>query len=190
VSEGAARARLFVALDLPPEVRDRLAAWGREQTRGREGLRLVDAAMLHVTLCFLGWREEGEAEGIGAAVAACAAPVPDLAVGEAAWLPPRRPRVLAVDLEDGRGAVGELQRRVSDALVATAGYEPERRAYRPHVTVARVRGRARLRAFELDPPARVAFTGAALTLYRSTLRRDGAFYSPLVRVGLVRATTG
>jgi 2'-5' RNA ligase len=184
VSERPARARLFVALDLPAEVRDVLAAWGREQTSGREGLRLVDAAMLHVTLCFLGWREEREAEAIGAAIAACAAPVPDLALGEAAWLPPRRPRVLAVDLEDGSGAAGDLQRRVSDALVATAGYEPERRAYRPHVTVARVRGGARLRAFELDAPARTPFGGAALTLYSSTLRRDGAVYSPLARVGL------
>jgi RNA 2',3'-cyclic 3'-phosphodiesterase len=184
VSERPARARLFVALDLPAEVRDGLAAWGREQTRGREGLRLVDAAMLHVTLCFLGWCDEGEAEAIGAAVAACAAPVPDLALGEAAWLPPRRPRVLAVDLEDGSGAVGDLQRRVSDALVATAGYEPERRAYRPHVTVARVRGGARLRAFELDAPTRNSFRGAALTLYSSTLRREGALYTPLARVGL------
>jgi RNA 2',3'-cyclic 3'-phosphodiesterase len=184
VSERPARARLFVALDLPAEVRDVLAAWGREQTRGREGLRLVDAAMLHVTLCFLGWREEGEAEAIGAAVAACAAPVPDLAVGDAAWLPPRRPRVLAVDLEDGSGALAELQRRVSDAMVATAGYAPERRGYRPHVTVVRVRGGTRLRAFELDAPASVSFQGAALTLYSSALRRDGALYSPLARVGL------
>ena len=184
MSERPARARLFVALDLPAEVRDVLAAWGRQQTRGREGLRLVDAAMLHVTLCFLGWREAGAAESIGAAVAACAAPVLDLALGKAAWLPPRRPRVLAVDLEDGSGAVGDLQRRVSDALVATAGYEPERRAYRPHVTVARVRGGGRLRAFELDAPARLSFPGAALTLYSSTLRRDGAVYSPLARVAL------
>jgi 2'-5' RNA ligase len=184
VSERPARARLFAALDLPAEVREELAAWGREQTGGREGVRLVDAAMLHVTLCFLGWREEEEAEAIGAAVIACAAPVPDLAVGEAAWLPPRRPRVLAVDVEDGGGAVGALQRRVSDALVAAAGYEPERRAYRPHVTVARVRGGARLRAFELDAPPRIPFRGAALTLYRSSLRRDGALYSPLARVAL------
>jgi RNA 2',3'-cyclic 3'-phosphodiesterase len=184
VSERPARARLFVALDLPAQVREGLAAWGREQTRGREGLRLVDASMLHVTLCFLGWHEEGEAGAIGAAVTACAAPVPDLAVGQAAWLPPRRPRVLAVDLEDGSGAAGELQRRVSDVLVATAGYEPERRAFRPHVTVARVRSGTRQGAFELDPPPRTSFQGAALTLYRSTLRRDGALYSPLARVGL------
>jgi RNA 2',3'-cyclic 3'-phosphodiesterase len=183
VTERPERARLFVALDLPAEVRDVLAAWGREQTRRREGLRLVDSAMLHVTLCFLGWRGIDEAEGIGATVLACAAPVPDLALGEAAWLPPRRPRVLAVDLEDA-GAVGALQRRVSDALVAAAGYEPERRPYRPHVTVARVSRGARLRAFDLEPPPPTPFRGAALTLYRSTLRRAGALYTPLARVAL------
>jgi RNA 2',3'-cyclic 3'-phosphodiesterase len=184
VNERPARARLFVALDLPEPVRHGLAAWARAQAQGREDLRLVDAEMLHVTLCFLGWREEREAEAIGAAVTACATPLPELRLGEGAWLPPRRPRVLAADLEDGAGAVAELQRRVSEALVAAAGYEPERRTYRPHVTVARVRGRARLRAFELDAPPGTPFRGSALTLYRSSLRRDGALYSPLARVGL------
>jgi 2'-5' RNA ligase len=167
---------LFVALDLPAEVRARLAEWAEQAARGREGLRLLDAGTLHVTLCFLGWRDEAEVEAIWAAVAPCAGPAPALAVGDPAWLPPRRPRVLAVDLEDADGEAAALQRRVSDALVAGAGYEPERRPFRPHVTVARVRGGTRLRAFALDPPGVPPFRGTALTLYRSTPVRGGARY--------------
>ena len=64
---GAARARLFVALDLPVTVRETLAAWGREVSGDRR-LRLVPMGALHVTLCFLGWRHEGQAEEIAALV--------------------------------------------------------------------------------------------------------------------------
>jgi len=184
VSERPARARLFVALDLPAEVREDLAAWAARVTRGRDGLRLIDADMLHLTLCFLGWREETEAEAIGETIAACAGPLPDLVVGEAAWLPPRRPRVLAVDLQDGEDALSALQSRVSEALVASIGFKPERRAFRAHVTVARVQGGVRLRPHVLDAPQTAPFRGTALTLYRSSLRRGGARYSPLARVPL------
>jgi 2'-5' RNA ligase len=184
VSERPARARLFAGLDLPEATRDELAAWAADATRGREGLRLIDATMLHVTLCFIGWREEGDAEAIGAAVTGSAAAAPELAVGGAAWLPPRRPRVLAVDLEDAGGALAALQRKVSDALVAAAGYAPERRPYRPHVTVARVRASARLRPFALDPPTVAPFRGTALTLYRSFPAPGGARYDPVARVRL------
>jgi 2'-5' RNA ligase len=184
VNERPERARQFVALDLPPEVREELAAWAAGVAGEREGLRLVPADMLHVTLAFLGWRDVAEAPHIAELALAQAMPVPDLAVAGAAWLPPRRPRVLAVDLADGGGALAELQSRVSDALAASAGFEPERRDYRPHVTVARVRKGARMSAGELPDVPERAFAGSALTLYRSRLARDGARYEPLARAGL------
>jgi 2'-5' RNA ligase len=187
---GAARARLFVALDLPEPVRESLAAWGRGIAGDGAGrrLRLVSADALHVTLCFLGWRDEGQAEEI-AALALGAVPegaaAPPLALGAAAWLPPRRPRVLAVDLADESGALGDLQARVSDALVAGAAFEPEKRPFRPHVTVARVpRGVRAGGREEPAAPAPLRFPGAALTLYRSRLSRAGAHYEPMARAEL------
>jgi 2'-5' RNA ligase len=44
--------RLFVALDLPEQVRDRIAAWQRRAAA--EGLRAVRRQALHLTLAFLG----------------------------------------------------------------------------------------------------------------------------------------
>jgi RNA 2',3'-cyclic 3'-phosphodiesterase len=177
-------ARLFVALELPGAVRAALAGWATTELGQRPELRLLAAESLHLTLCFLGWRDESELGEIGDAVAACAAPAPALALAESAWLPPRRPRVVAVDLADGVGALAALQRSVSDAMAATAAYEPEKRPYRPHVTVARVRRGARVRAGELAAPEPLEFDGAALTLFRSRLARAGASYEPLVRVEL------
>jgi 2'-5' RNA ligase len=184
VTERPERARLFVALDLPAGVREGLAAWAAEATHGHEGLRLVDSEMLHVTLAFLGWRDLDEAPRIAELVLALAAPAAGLAVGAAVWLPPRRPRVLAVDLADGNGTLAEIQRRVAAAMAAEAGYEPERRGFRPHVTVARVRKGVRVKTAELPNPPAQAFAGAALTLYRSRLAREGARYEPLGRAEL------
>ncbi|MDX6668280.1 MAG: 2,3-cyclic 3-phosphodiesterase [Solirubrobacteraceae bacterium] len=174
-------ARLFAALELPRDIVTGLAEWAAAEVGDRSELRLLAPESLHVTLCFLGWRDEAEMGDIGEAVATRAAPVPSLTFHVPIWLPPRRPRVLAVDLVDGAGALAALQRSVSDALVEAAGYEPEQRDYRPHVTVARVRGSARVRAQELAPPPAREFTGAALTLFRSRLARAGASYEPLVR---------
>lgn len=186
MSAAPARARLFVALELPARAPEALARWARRL----EGpaLRLVDPAGLHVTLCFLGWREEGEAESIGRLARECVGSPPArvaLALGDAAWLPSRRPRVLAVDLSDVEGAAAVLQARVAAALAAGAGYQPEARPFRPHVTVARVRGGARVRARDpLPETPSLRFRAAAVTLYRSRLSRAGALYEPLARAEL------
>ena len=138
-----------------------------------------------MTLCFLGSRPAEEAGAIAAAVRACAAPVPALALAGAAWLPPRRPGVLAVDLADGEGACAEVQRCLAQALGALGAYERERRRFRPHVTVARVRRGARVGRGLPELPAVGPFAGAAVTLFRSHLGRGGARYEALERVALL-----
>lgn len=177
------KARLFAALELPGDVRAELGRWAGEVAAPLPGLRVLAPESLHVTLCFLGWREAADARRIGEAVAGCAAPVPGLALGAGAWFPPRQPRVLVVEVEDREGALAALQGRVEEALVAHAGHEPEQRAYRPHVTVARARKGARPpgRREPVPPPRPLQFDGAAVTLYRSHLGRGGARYESVSR---------
>lgn len=177
--------RLFVALDLPQGARAELARWRAPLlTRAGDRLRPVAPDALHVTLCFLGGQPEEAVGAIGAAVEAAVGdgglPVPALALAAPRWLPRRRPRVLAVELDDGAGALGALQGRVADALVAGGWHAPERRPFLPHVTVARVRGDVAL-PLDVPPPAH-RFAGAAVVLYRSRTDPRGARYEPLVRV--------
>jgi 2'-5' RNA ligase len=174
--------RLFAALELPEDVVAALERWGRSCER--PGLRILPPASLHVTLAFLGSRPDEEAQEIGSAVTACAAPVDGLAVGEPAWL--GRGSALAVDLADGSGACARLQACVSDALEGLGAYTPEQRAFRPHVTVARVRKGSRVRKQVPDPPPLGPFAGAALTLFESHLSPRGARYSPIARADLPR----
>ncbi len=178
---GEERVRLFVALELPERVRDALVQW-RPAARG---LRLIEASDLHVTLCFLGWRLERETPAI---LDACATaegfPAASLTLDRPLWLPPRRPRVLAVELLDAGGALAEVQGALSEALSGGGWYTPETRPFLAHVTVARVGRGARAPAGELELPPALAFEGARVTLYRSRLSAAGARYEPLGTVAL------
>ena len=172
--------RLFVALELPDDVVATLVRWARAAEQ--PGLRLLPAESLHITLAFLGERPDTEAGAIGEAVAACAAPVPDLRLAEPAWL--GRGSALSLDLLDGAGACSSLQRCVSDALAALGAYEPEGRPFRPHVTVALVRRGARVSRRLPESPDAGAFAGTALTLFHSLLSPKGSRYRPLTRAVL------
>lgn len=175
-------ARLFVALDLPDSVVEALVGWRASLLREVDALRPASRASLHVTLAFLGWKPEEAIAPLSELVEACvrgAGGMAGLALGEPLWLPRRRPRVLAVALEDRHGQLGALQAQLVEQLVAGGWYEPEARPYLPHVTVARVGRGAAARARELPPPTALAFDGAAVVLYRSQLSPAGARYEPL-----------
>jgi 2'-5' RNA ligase len=175
---------MFVALDLPEGAQLGLAAWRDRLLEGRADLRPVAAEALHLTLVFLGWQDERAAEPIAEAAFAAgpAAPPPRLRAGGVRALPPRDPRLFALDLTDEDERAGALQAAVSDALEAGRWYRPEKRPFWPHITLARVkRGRRRVPSLPDEPPPGEPFTAHALTLYRSTLRPQGALYEPLAR---------
>jgi 2'-5' RNA ligase len=178
-------ARLFVALDLPVEARSALVEWREGAVGSRADLRLVSPDALHVTLAFIGHRPVADVEAIGAAVVGAvdglaAALLRPLAV---APLPPRRPRLFALDLHDEGERAGAVQAAVSDALAGGGWYEPEKRPFWPHVTFARVRRGERAGPIESQPPGE-EFVADTVTLYRSRPSRRGASYEPLVQARL------
>jgi 2'-5' RNA ligase len=170
------QARLFVAADLPPQICAAAAGWRDQHARPDAGWRPLPDESLHVTLCFLGGRPEGEIEAIGAAVVAQAASAAGLSLGDPLLLPARRPRVMALEIGDPAGELVALQARVAAALEREFLVGPERRTFRPHVTVARARKDARPARAEPPLPPREEFAAAALTLYRSRLGPRGARY--------------
>jgi 2'-5' RNA ligase len=183
---------MFVALDLPAQARAAIAAWRDELLAGRPGLRPVAPEALHVTLAFLGWQEESAADEIAAASfeAAAGTKAPLLLPVGVKAVPTRKPRLFALDLEDVGGRATRLQAAVAAALDVGGFYEPEKRPFWPHITLARVRDGSR----ELAPPdpcgdwrgggvpglsSLAPFTANSLTLYRSMLRPEGSLYEAL-----------
>jgi 2'-5' RNA ligase len=178
-----ARLRLFVAVELPADVREALVAWRPDD----RALRPVADEALHVTLAFLGARDEADVERIRPRLERLGRPLGGLSLGGPRWLPPRAPRVLAVDVADPDAALTALQAEVVEALAAGVGFVPERRRFLAHVTVARVRQGARVPwavRERLPAPPSVRFAAPAVTLFRSHLSPRGARYEALVRVPL------
>jgi RNA 2',3'-cyclic 3'-phosphodiesterase len=179
---------MFVALDLPLEARSELAAWRDSLVEGRDDLRPVGEEALHVTLVFLGWQDEAAAQAIAEAAFGAVRSVapPELRAAGVRPLPPRDPRLFALDLDDADARASAVQASMSDALAAGGWYRPAKRPFWPHVTLARVkRGRRRVPGLPQAPgPPAQAFSASELTLYRSTLRPQGALYEPLERATL------
>jgi RNA 2',3'-cyclic 3'-phosphodiesterase len=179
------RARLFLALDLPEPARASIATWRDMLVSERRDLRPVRSEALHVTLVFLGWQDESAAPRIAEAAfsALPTRPPPRLTPAGVRSLPPRNPRLFALDLEDEDGRTTALQAAASAALEAGGWYRPEKRPFWPHLTLARVkRGERRVPPLPEDsPPPREPFETPVVTLYRSTLRPQGALYEPLAR---------
>jgi RNA 2',3'-cyclic 3'-phosphodiesterase len=211
MSRGAT-ARLFVAVEPPLSVREELAEWARAVAAGmraagssRGALRLLDVESLHLTLCFLGSRPVAEIDVLGAALAASAESGCELSIGAPLWLPPRRPHALAVEIHDRDGELERLHEIVTAELSGVSAWRPERRRFRAHITLARVRGgagarrrgagsagagsagkggdRSRAERVEREPPLpatpQLSFVPEAIVLYRSWLSREGASYEAL-----------
>jgi RNA 2',3'-cyclic 3'-phosphodiesterase len=180
---GSPRARLFLALDLPAGPRNALAAWRDEAIAGRDDLRPVAPEALHATLVFLGYQPEKEIERIAetAFEALDGLVPPRLSFGAVKPLPPRRPRLFALDLEDDDGRATAVQTAASSALEAGRFYRPEKRPFWPHVTLARVKRDRIADPLDAEPPRQEPFDAPEVTLYRSILRPQGAVYEPLVR---------
>jgi len=185
------RARLFVALDLPDEVRDGLAAWGR-QALGDPALRRVAPESLHITLAFLGYLAEKEIPRLGEIVEASGGPAPRVELDHPVQRPERgRARLFALPAESP--ATVDLQADLQEKLVEAGLYKPEKRPFWPHLTVARVRREERgskRPAFVSEPPKALPqdllqpFDGIRIVLYRSELQPQGAQYTPLAQVEL------
>jgi 2'-5' RNA ligase len=188
------RARLFVALDLPEDIREGIMRWQRSALTD-DALRVVGPQNLHVTLAFLGYLPEKAIAPVAELVDAAAGPAPRIELApEAVRKPKGRPRLYALDARS-EGAV-TLQAELERELAAGRLYKPEKRPFWSHVTVARVRpekrGSKRPTRVQ-EQPGRLPdelcqpFFAVRLTLYRSTLRPQGAEYAPLAQVALPAA---
>lgn len=125
--------RLFVALRPPRAMRERLLA----MMEGVSGARWQDDGQLHLTLRFIGDVQHRLAEDLAAALATVDGPCPAIALSGVGTFE-RRGRVhtlwagIAAD-----PALGILKDRIDRAL-ERAGLPPERRTFRPHITLARL----------------------------------------------------
>jgi 2'-5' RNA ligase len=188
-TEAGGRIRSFIAVDLAAPVCASLRQFLAEMAQVKCDVRWVRGEGLHVTLKFLGGVEPARLERAHVALAAAVSGRPALRVracGLGAFPSWRRPRVLWVGLE-GEG-LPELAVCV-EAAMCRVGFEAERRAFTPHITLGRVNGMRGWSRVEELVKARLADDFGmsiveGVTIYRSVLRPDGAVYTPLWTIPL------
>ena len=180
--------RLFVAVDLPPSLRAGLDRLQRRLREGEPGWRWVRPASIHLTLRFLGEVDEQRAAASHVAWQAAAATAEPFVVdvGGVGCFPPRgQPRVLWVGIDDADGRLARLAGAV-DAGAVEAGFQPERRPFRGHLTLARAARDGRPPRPEVDADATAPLPVDELVLFRSELLPTGARYTALARFPLGR----
>ncbi|MGL6280480.1 MAG: RNA 2',3'-cyclic phosphodiesterase, partial [Gaiella sp.] len=169
--------RLFLALELPTATRAAIASWAAETIPAE--LRRVRPDDLHVTLAFLGRRPVQELPGVLETLRACAHGVGPCALALAGWHETRSVGMLVLD--DPTGNAAALAAALRRELEALGMLRPERRPWRPHVTVVRFERRPRLRVV---PPAMGTFVPSDAAAYVSRLHPTGARYTAVGRVPL------
>ena len=174
--------RLFVAIRPPETIRDQLL----DLMEGVDSARWQDDEQLHLTVRFIGEVDRPTADDIAATLATVHQPAFEVALSgvghfgsgshpHALWAGVRPPEPLA-----------HLHKKVDQALIRI-GLEPERRAYRPHITIARLSRRAGSISTFLEGHA--AFSSAPFAvnsfgLYESRLSQAGAAYELIERYPL------
>ena len=178
--------RLFVGLELPEDMRLRLAALAG----GVPGARWVKPESMHLTVRFIGEVDEGHMDDIHMALSRIQAQAFTLALsGVSTFEKARAPHTIWVGVRRNE-SLAALHAKVDRALV-TIGHEPESRKYSPHVTLARLKEDpgARLGGFLSANslfsagPARIE----SFVLFSSFLSKSGAIYKPEMHYALMGA---
>jgi 2'-5' RNA ligase len=174
--------RLFVALRPPAAIRARLV----QAMGGIRDARWQDDAQLHLTLRFIGDVERPLAEEIALALSRLAAPRPEVALaGVGAFDRQGRTEAIWAGVTP-HDALTTLHHKVDRSLVRL-GLTPERRAYLPHITLARLPRRAQAEGevarFLADHSGLTSdrFAFDHLILFESRLGHEGAHYEPVER---------
>lgn len=167
--------RLFVAIDLPEDIKDTLARFTKELP----GAHWVPVGQLHLTLRFIGEVGPQAFAAIKAALSGISfRQFPLTLCGVGHFPPGKRPRVLWVGMEPSNPLM-QLQQDLELALV-DAEIAPEERRFSPHITIARLKEtppaavsafEARHRELACEP-----FEVREVILYSSVLTNQGAIH--------------
>jgi 2'-5' RNA ligase len=182
--------RTFIAVTPPAEVAAHLDALVHALARHGADVRWSTGASIHVTLKFLGEIEPAILPNLVSALRQRVrrkAPFDVELHGLGSFPSLRSPKVVWCGL-GAQPRLSELQAEVEETC-ADFGYEPEQRAFRPHLTLGRVRGTRNLRPLveqlaSAPPSVQGGFTVDHVDVYRSTLRRTGAVYDVLEAIVL------
>lgn len=192
--------RLFVALDIDEAIRERIRGFVNDLQALAPNVRWVRPESLHITLKFIGEQPESKVSAIEAALAKVSAPSTRISFSGCGFFPtPKSARVFWMGIAGP--ALSKLAGDIEEALVPL-GIEKEKRAFSPHLTLARASGGSgapgrqkgdrpnqsfaalQQRLGEMPSPEFGTMTAREFCLYQSHLSSQGSRYTKMARFAL------
>jgi 2'-5' RNA ligase len=183
--------RVFVALELPPAIKESAAAVQRELMKSEAQVGWVRTEGMHLTLKFLGEVSESQLSEIEKALESAAGGTGSIKItvrGIGVFPNPKNPRVVWLGIQPEDDRLLRLQERI-DRAMAPLGFPPEKRDFRPHLTLGRVKSSRGLDDLMKVMAVHHHFLAGECTLgelhlIQSELKPGGAVYTRLCSVAL------
>ena len=173
--------RLFIALNLPPSVKSEITDLLNKLRQTCQGVKWVKLEGLHLTLHFLGYLDETKIEQVKLVMQSIEGKFKEFQFKTAkinAFPDLTKPRVIFLDCQQTNGSsVLKLQKLLGEKL-AQSGFIIDKRIWQPHITLGRVKGRAKLNFALVNLPP-TSFTITTFELMESILKPIGAEYKEL-----------
>jgi 2'-5' RNA ligase len=183
--------RLFIAIELPEEIKQGLAKAQEQLKGGGAGASWTRPEGIHLTLKFLGEVPEPKAPEIMSALTAAVRGTGVFRIevsGAGAFPNARNPRVLWIGVTGDIEKLAALQASVEGAMMKL-GFEPEARKFSPHLTLARIkylrpRDNWQTAIGEIRDVNLGGFEADHVSLMKSELHPQGAVYTEVGRIEL------
>ena len=182
--------RTFIAIDVSDEVRRAVGTFTSALKKEKARVSWVKPGNVHITLKFLGEIDEEKIPGINEAIKICALNQKPFEIeikGSGGFPNLHRPRVIWVGLTEGTEELKRLAGALDNEL-SKLGFQKEKRAFKPHLTVGRVKAVIDTESF-IEKMQSIDFYGGRFTavemsLMKSDLKPTGAEYTKLKTANL------
>ncbi len=189
VSEETIRA--FIAVELPQEIHDRLQQLQNDLRSSMPDVRWAKHGNVHLTLKFLGDVRLSRIDAIGEAIRDIArqfSPFTMSLAGIGAFPNSLKPRIVWIGIEEGADRLVEMAELV-EASMKKLGFPREKRRFRPHLTVGRIRRltapAVMTEALDRSEVGKLGeFTIERISFIKSQLDPAGSIYTTLVEAPL------
>ena len=186
--------RTFIAIELPKEIRDALARLQEQLKKSRADVKWVEPKNIHLTLKFLGERDDKKVEKITDILEETAKNnnAYTMRISSCGAFPKiDSPRVIWVGIEEGDKETKEIVKELEEKI-SKVGIPKEDRAFSSHITIGRTRSTLKRDGLVQElknlmstfGQEKIEFNVAKITLFKSTLTPQGPIYEALQEANL------
>jgi RNA 2',3'-cyclic 3'-phosphodiesterase len=173
--------RAFLAIEISDDIKKYLKTVIKSLAPHIDGVKWVNETGQHITLKFFGEIEEKKAWHIKESMSYIErkySPFDVTIRGIDAFPDRRRARVIVITLENGVDNIKNIYNYIEESILAL-GIEKEKRPFTPHITLGRRKTPAPLPDKVIKDLERISFIADSVVLFKSTLRPEGALYTPV-----------